>query len=264
VALSYDGLVPVAEPQPPQPSAFNLTKERLAKFEHSFSGVFVWIFALVFVLVFIHTASEWFGRGIKAPDSLGALLSLFFVGCMAIMVSGGMAFVVTLPSAMIVEAIWKRMQPDYGRFREYEQALQLYKAEHTEWLKTQRSWWDGLHPARFEQEVAAFFKKQGHRVEWTGRSGDAGVDIRLIQQDGKKIIVQCKAHEKPISPGAVRDLFGTLLHEKADEAWLMSRSGFTLGARKFAEGKSIQLLNLDHILPGLGSTFDPRPMSRRT
>jgi restriction system protein len=109
------------------------------------------------------------------------------------------------------------------------------------WLKTQRSWWDRLHPQRFEQEVAAFFKTQGHRVEWTGRSGDGGVDIRLTTSDGKKIIVQCKAHGKPVTPGAVRDLYGTLLHEKSDEAWLMSRSGFTLGASKFAAGKAIRL-----------------------
>jgi Restriction endonuclease len=79
------------------------------------------------------------------------------------------------------------------------------------WLKTQRSWWDRLHPQRFEQEVAAFFKTQGHRVEWTGRSGDGGVDIRLTTSDGKKIIVQCKAHGKPVTrhpwccSGFVRD-----------------------------------------------------------
>lgn len=84
---------------------------------------------------------------------------------------------------------------------------------------------------------------------WTGRSGDGGVDIRLTAQDGKRIVVQCKAHGKPVSPAAVRDLYGTLLHEKSDEAWLMSRSGFTAGATRFAAGKAIKLLSLDHILP---------------
>jgi HJR/Mrr/RecB family endonuclease len=84
-----------------------------------------------------------------------------------------------------------------------------FKAEHAEWLKTQRSWWDRLHPQRFEQEVAALFKKQGHKVEWTGRSGDGGIDIRLTAEDGKRILVQCKSYDKPISPGAVRALIGT-------------------------------------------------------
>ena len=150
-------------------------------------------------------------------------------------------------------ALWKRIQPDYPRLCAYERAIAQYKIDHAVWSKTQRSWWDGLHPRRFEQEVAEFFKKQGHQVEWTGSSGDGGVDIRLTTQNGKKVVVQCKAHGKPISPGVVRELYGTLLHEKSDEAWLMSRSDFTAGARKFAEGKPIRLLNLDHVLPGLGS-----------
>jgi restriction endonuclease Mrr len=165
--------------------------------------------------------------------------------------------------AAVVEALWRRTQPDYERFRSYVRAVAEHKVEHAAWLKTQRSWWYRLHPQRFEQEVAAFFKKQGHRVEWTGRSGDGGVDIRLTTQDGKKIIAQCKAHEKPISPGAVRDLYGTLLHEKSDEAWLLSRSGFTVGASKFAAGKAIRLYNLDHVLPGLGAIADSRPAVRR-
>jgi hypothetical protein len=164
----------------------------------------------------------------------------------------GPAFVVTFPSALIVSSLWERFQADYAQLRTYNSALDTYKRDHAEWLKTQRSWWDRLHPQRFEQEVAAFFRKKGHHVTWTGRSGDGGVDIRLTTQEGAKVIVQCKAHEKPITPGAVRELYGTLMHESADEAWLMSRSGFTVGAREFASGKAIQLLSLDHILPGLG------------
>ena len=87
------------------------------------------------------------------------------------------------------------------------------------------------------------------------------MDIRLTTEDGKKIIVQCKAHEKPVSRGS--RLYGTLLHEKSHEAWLMSRSGFTVGATNFAAGKAIRLLNLDHVLPGLGSVVDMRPNVRR-
>ena len=42
------------------------------------------------------------------------------------------------------------------------------------------------------------------RAEW-----GCGIDIRLTAEDGKRILVQCKSHDKPISPGAVRALIGT-------------------------------------------------------
>jgi restriction system protein len=168
------------------------------------------------------------------------------------MMSFSFSFMAAFPCSFIVDALWKRLQHDYAGFKAYERAVQQYKLLRAEWLKTQRSWWDELHPQRFEQEVALFFKSQGYRVEWTGRSGDGGVDIKVTNQEGKKIVVQCKAHQKPVPPGAVRELFGTLLHEKADEGWLMSRSGFTVGAAKFATGKPIRLLDLNHVILGRG------------
>ncbi len=256
--MSYDILMAVPasqsvpEPQRPTPEAFNLTKERLAEYKKAYGLISTRILCVVGVLAFLWMASEFFSRP-KELSTPGALMALLFVGFLGLLMSFALAFMVAFPGGMILEALWKRMQPDHTQLLLYERAVAQYEVEHATWLKTQRSWWDRLHPQRFEQEVAEFFKKQGHRVEWTGRSGDGGVDIRLATQNGKKIIVQCKAHDKPVSPGAVRELYGTLLHERADEAWLMSRSGFTDGATQFAVGKAIRLLDLDHVLPGLGS-----------
>lgn len=251
------------EPQPPDPATFDLTRERVAEFEKAYSWFGTRLMAAVCVVTLSWSASEFFSRGGPAKIDFGTVFVLFFVGFMGLAGSFAIALVVSFPGAMIVEAVWKRMQSDYPRLLQYERAKAQHAAEHATWLTTQRSWWDRLHPQRFEREVAEHFKKQGHRVEWTGRSGDGGVDIRLTTRDNMKIIVQCKSHEKPISPGAVRDLYGTLLHEKADEGWLMSRSGFTGGATTFASGKAIRLLSLDHILPGLGSLPGPRRASRR-
>lgn len=50
-----------------------------------------------------------------------------------------------------------------------------------------------------------------------------------------KIVVQCKAYKNFVSPGAVCDLYGALLHHGANEAWLVTTSGFR------QEGKSIRL-----------------------
>lgn len=245
----------IDQPQPPQPEAFGLTRERLSEYENNFSWLSTRLLAVVFVLAFLVIVSKHFIGDGRGPDDFAGLLVLLILGVMALAGSFAVAFMIAFPGGMILDALWKRVQSDYAAVQMYEGAVVTFKREHAEWLKTQRSWWDRLHPQRFEQEVAAAFKKQGHRVEWTGRSGDGGVDIKLTSQNGQRVVVQCKSHEKPISPGAVRDLYGTLLHEKADEAWLMSRSGFTAGAAKFATGKPIRLLGLDHILPGLGSSL---------
>jgi hypothetical protein len=247
----------MAEPQRPRPEAFGLTSERLAEFDNALKWFFTRLFTVIFVLSFLWTVGEFFARGgrpnqITVGGLVGLLLALLFVGFFGLVTSALVATIVASGAAWIAYALWKWTQRDYGRFRSYESAVKHYKIEHAVWLKAQRFWWDGLDARRFEQEVAEFFKKQGHRVEWTGRSGDGGVDIRLTTPDGKKIIVQCKAHGKPVSPAVVRDLYGTLLHEKSDEAWLMSRSGFTVGAKKFVAGKAIRLMGLDHILAARG------------
>jgi hypothetical protein len=255
------------EPQPPRPEAFKLTAGRITAFENAETWFTRWVRPPIFILAFIGFLYLLVGFPIPPKTWDGRIVAFLW---WAFLVASLLTFLTASTGGMIASALWKRCQSDYARVRMYKLAVGQYSAEyaayeveHVAWLKTQRSWWDTLGPRRFEQEVAEFFKKQGNQVEWTGRSGDGGVDLRLTTQNGKKVVVQCKAHGKPISPGAVRDLYGTLLHEKSDEAWLMSRSGFTVGARKFAEGKAIVLLNLDHVLPGLGSIVDSNPAPHR-
>jgi len=90
--------------------------------------------------------------------------------------------------------------------------------------------------------VAKVLIEKGYSVKLTGSSwGDEGVDL-ILMKDGKKIIIQCKAHKNYVSAGFVRELYGTLMHQKADEAWLVVTSGFYIGAKTFAFGKPIKLL----------------------
>lgn len=76
---------------------------------------------------------------------------------------------------------------------------------------------------------------------------DKGIDIKLTK-DGKNMIVQCKAHKNPIGPSVVRELYGTLVSSKADEAILASISGFTAGVIEFVRDKPIKLISLNDIL----------------
>jgi HJR/Mrr/RecB family endonuclease len=114
-------------------------------------------------------------------------------------------------------------------------------------LKQQVSWWKTLDGVQFERELANLYRARGYDVKYTGGSGDEGVDL-ILRIGEKRIIVQCKSIKSYVSPGAVRDLYGTLMHQKADEAWLITTSGFYSGARGFARGKPIRLFTIGEIL----------------
>lgn len=119
------------------------------------------------------------------------------------------------------------------------------------WEKNNAAFWQSLNGWEFENELAHLYEQLGYSAELTPSSGDEGVDI-IIHKGGKRIIVQCKAHGKPVTPHVVRDLYGTLQHYKdhsmADEAVLASISGFTTGVTAWAKNKPIKLLSLKGIL----------------
>ena len=108
-------------------------------------------------------------------------------------------------------------------------------------------WWKKLDGVTFEKEVALLLEGRGYKVQRTGRSGDEGVDL-LLTRDGKKIIVQCKAYKTHVAPAVVRDLYGSLHHHRANEAWLIATSEFSVRARLFAKGKTVRLVAIGEII----------------
>ena len=159
----------------------------------------------------------------------------------------------------------KKRHPQYSKWQEYQavysQWYKLYLKEQNDQrakelrLRQQRAkelrekvtWWKSLDGRGFEKEITSLLKKLGYDAHLTPYSADGGIDI-LIRDGAKKIIVQCKAHSNFISPGVVRELYGTMIHEKADEAWVVTTSGFYSGARAFARGKSIKLITIQELL----------------
>jgi restriction system protein len=108
-------------------------------------------------------------------------------------------------------------------------------------------WWLSQTGVTLEQETAKLFAKLGYQVEHRGGAGDEGVDL-MLRQAGKVIVVQCKAHVRPVGPAVVRELYGTLMHHRAHQAMLASPSGFTDSAVSFAAGKPIELLDANKLV----------------
>jgi restriction system protein len=81
-------------------------------------------------------------------------------------------------------------------------------------------------------------------VEETGGGGpDGGVDLKLFR-NGRTTVVQCK-HWKTwkVNVKPVRELFGVMTAEGADAAIFIASGDYTADARRFADGKPIELID---------------------
>jgi hypothetical protein len=137
---------------------------------------------------------------------------------------------------------YEKALTDYHRLtaeRASSEQQRQRQAEQDAWLA-----WDGWV---FERQLAELLRQEGWISTATRGSGDEGVDL-ILTAGQVKVVVQCKAHSKPIGPGPVRELFGTLVHQGATEAWLVSTAGFSSAARAWAAGKNIRLLTISEIL----------------
>ena len=96
-------------------------------------------------------------------------------------------------------------------------------------------------PDDFEAVVAKIFESYGHKVELVGGNADHGVDIIVMNGQGEKWVVQCKRYSGSVGEPVLRDLYGTMLHEEAQGAYLMTTGTFTKGAQAWAAEKPIIL-----------------------
>ena len=100
-----------------------------------------------------------------------------------------------------------------------------------------------LSPGDFEVYVGQLFRQKGYRVKLRGGSGDLGVDVELRKRDGKKAVVQCKRYRTTVGSETVRELYGTLIHERAAHAFLVTTADISDAAREWALYKPITLID---------------------
>jgi len=105
-----------------------------------------------------------------------------------------------------------------------------------------------LSPTEFEHYVARLFRRKGYKVVVRGGSGDHGVDLELFGDGSKRAVVQCKRYRDTVGEDVVRDLYGTLLHERATRAFLVTTAEISEAARKWSVGKPITLIDGDTLV----------------
>jgi HJR/Mrr/RecB family endonuclease len=103
-------------------------------------------------------------------------------------------------------------------------------------------------PDDFEALVAKLFEAYGHKVEPVGGNADHGVDILVMNGQGEKWVVQCKRYSGSVGEPVVRDLYGTMLHEEAQGAYLVTTGTFTRRAQQWAAEKPIILYDGESLI----------------
>ena len=94
----------------------------------------------------------------------------------------------------------------------------------------------------FEQE----FVTEGGEVKVTQASRDGGVDAVAFDPDpirGGKYVIQAKRYTRTVGVAAVRDLYGTVIHEGADRGILVTTSDYGADSVSFAKDKPLTLIN---------------------
>ena len=218
----------------PRPTDFDLTDDAVA-YWHDFAEnrclsigfrIAAIMSSVVLALVIGNASSVWAG----VFDALWPVMLIMFFGSMI--------------ASSIVEAVTARFTP---AFRQYKVFIDVQK-KYRDWeLRTRAAFWTGLRGMEFEREFGRLLQMHGFEVVLTGGSGDGGVDL-IASRSGRMLIVQCKAHAKPVGPAVVREVWGTLMDSQADGAIVATVGGATRGAYEFASGKPIRILDLKDLI----------------
>lgn len=105
-----------------------------------------------------------------------------------------------------------------------------------------------LSPAEFEERVKQLFEDRGYYAINTPDTADHGIDLLLVDPMGMKAVVQCKRYAYTVGEGAIRDLYGTVLHEAASLGYLVTTAGISQAARRWAQGKPLELIDGDRLV----------------
>ena len=103
-----------------------------------------------------------------------------------------------------------------------------------------------LNPYEFENLVSNLFNNLGYETKLTRSHKDGGVDAIVFDTrpvTGGKLVIQAKRYRHAVGVSAVRDLYGTMVHEGANKGILVTTSGYGPDAFKFCKDKPIELID---------------------
>lgn len=112
-------------------------------------------------------------------------------------------------------------------------------------LHTTRSLADlmAMDPYAFEGLITEVYRAYGFTVQHVGHSGDHGIDVEVYDPKGEHWIVQCKRYHDSVGESIIRDLYGSMISDRAQRAALVTTAEITPPARLWAQHKPIELVD---------------------
>ena len=113
-----------------------------------------------------------------------------------------------------------------------------------------------ISPYDFEDFIAELFRADGYTVDETPYSGDFGADL-VLQKDGVKTVVQVKRYGEQTSVGVsdVNQVIGARTYYDAEEALVITTSGFTQSAIQLAKSGAVFLWDWERLETFLSEVF---------
>ena len=182
------------------------------------------LFLVLFLIAYAPVIAWW--------GSLTPTLRIMTLTALSVLVLSTIGLIITL-------AIYKKRQ----RSSAWQRAMRGWQNKDQAHVIAKQQSAKYLSEKELEKFSAHLFSRMGYKAQLTSSTGDHGIDVLLINPKGQKEVVQCKQWNKQVGEPQVRDLFGTMQHEKAVRGWLVAPRGFSVPAKRWANGKSIDLID---------------------
>lgn len=126
--------------------------------------------------------------------------------------------------------------------RRKEETRRREELEYAEFIRDIRSpeYLKSMDPYEFEEFVCKYFESVGYKVTRTPKSGDQGID-GILEKNGTKTIVQAKRVQNYVGQPVIRDVFGTMIAENADAAFIVTTGKVSKQSRDWIGDKPIHI-----------------------
>lgn len=102
----------------------------------------------------------------------------------------------------------------------------------------------------FEELIEPYYRNLSYNVQrQLERGPDGGVDVRITNDRGERVLVQCKQYrDRKVDVSTVRELMGIVYAERATSGIVITTTtAFTNEAREFSESVPIELIDGDRL-----------------
>ena len=172
-------------------------------------------------------------------------------------------YVLTFIVTLVLEKKHNRNQYDYGTIidsneprkserllREEIERRKNEEIKYANFIKKIRSpeYLKNMDPYEFEEFACKYFESVGYKVTRTLKSNDQGID-GILEKNGTKTIVQAKRVQSYVGQPIIRDLYGTMVSEKADSAFIVTTGKVSQQSRDWIEkdNKPIHIFTIEDL-----------------